>query len=289
MSDFSYNSELFTNYLLGKLSTTNQHRLEEEYFCNNEIFLALLDAKDQLISDYLNEKLGPEDRSRFEQHFLSLPGRKQEVELAASFRNSSLTPKREQTLFASNIKPSQPGKPHSIWQAYKLQFCAGVVAFLFIAGFIALWLRPNSLVLPQPSEQPKTASVLPGSATASLTLRPASLRSSKQNTTAEVGSETKTVELYLEVNKEIFPSYQGSLYIRDSEQEGEILSNDSLHATKSEGGPPMVIWKLPADKLQIQDYRAKLNGIVQGSNSVHIGNYDFEVRPPSLENSSQSK
>jgi hypothetical protein len=51
----------------------------------------------------------------------------------------------------------------------------------------------------------------------------------------------------------------------------------------------MVIWKLPADKLQVQDYRARLNGISQGSAPIHIGNYDFEVRPPSQENSLQSK
>lgn len=289
MSSFSYNSELLTNYLLGKLPEPERDRLEEDYFCDNEIFLALLDAKDQLISDYLNGKLGQEDRKRFEQHFLMLPGRKQEVELAASFHHFSLKPRREPTHIASKAQPSLSVNSHSVWQRYKPQFFAAAVVLVLISGFVAIWLQPSSLVLPQPNEQPKTAVVLPGLATVSLTLRPSSLRSSKRNTTAEIGRETKTVELYLEVNKEIFPSYQGSLYIRDNEKDGEVLSNDSLQATKSESGPPMVIWKLPADKLQIQDYRAKLNGIVQGSASVHIGNYDFEVRPPSPDNSSQGK
>jgi len=287
MSDFSYNSELFTNYLLGRLPEPDCERLEENYFCDNEVFLALLDAKDQLISDYLNEKLQPEDRKRFEQHFLTSPGRKQEVEFAASFRHSSLKTRREPTLFASKTWPSQPLRTSGVWQTHKPLICVGVVILLFVSGFMAIWLRPNSLVLPQPVEQSTTA--LPGLATISLSLRPTSLRSSKRNTTAEVGSETKTVELYLEVSKEIFPSYQGSLYIRDNEKEEEVLSSDSLHATKSESGPPMVIWKLQADKLQVQDYRARLNGISQGSAPIHIGYYDFEVRPPSQENSSQSK
>jgi hypothetical protein len=287
MSDFSYNSELFTNYLLGRLPEPDCERLEENYFCDNEVFLSLLDAKDQLISDYLNEKLQPEDRKCFEQHFLNSPSRKQEVELAASFHHSLIKPRQKPTVFASKTVPSQPLKTSGVWQTHKSLICMGVVLFLFVLCFMGIWLRPNPLALPQPVEQSTT--VLPGLATVSLSLRPTSLRSSKRNTTAEVGNETKTVELHLEVSKEIFPNYQGSLYIRGNEKEEEVLSNDSLHATKSESGPPMVIWKLPADKLQVQDYRARLNGISQGSAPIHIGNYDFEVRPPSQENSLQSK
>ncbi len=287
MSDFPYNSERLTNYLLGKLPEPERERLEEDYFWDNEVFLALIDAKDQLISDYLNDKLQPEDRKRFEQHFLTSPGRKQEVELAASFRHSSLKSKRKPAVFSSITTPSQPLKAHGVWQAHKPLICVGIVILLFISGFMAIWLRSNSLVLPQPVEQPVSA--LSGLTTVSLSLRPTSLRSSKRNTTAEVGPETETVELYLEVSKEIFPTYQGSLFIRDSEKEEEVLSNDSLYATKSESGPPTVIWKLPADKLQVNDYRARLNGIAQDSAPIHIGNYDFEVRPPSPENSSQGK
>lgn len=288
MRDFSYNSELLTNYLLGKLPAEEQERLEEEYFCDNEVFLALLDAKDQLISNYLSQKLAAEDRKRFEQYFLTLPGRKQEVKLAASFRHQ-FSPKSN---FASNRinsepKPSWRTKVRSFWETHQPQL-VGVAAMLLIGSTVAWFILPLSKQ-PTTTEQLGVITISAGQPKVSLSLKPTSVRSSGQNTTAQVGKETKTVELSLEVNKETFPRYLGKLFIKDKENEGEVFSSDSLQAVQSENGKPVVIWQLPADKLPIQDYKVRLDGLTPEDNQTLIGNYDFKVRNPMPENVQQSK
>lgn len=286
MSDFSYNSELLTRYLLGRLPEAEQDRLEEEYFCNNEVFLAVLDAKDQLISQYLLGKLTAEDRKQFEGHFLMLPGRRREVELASSFRSYESKPRLLSNRIASNGSKSvgKSGAP-GFRRAYQPWILAA--AILLIGAAIVLQMRKGP---PQTttSEGQLAAVQLPaGPPLVSLSLKPSSSRSAGQDTTAKIGKETQTVELKLEVSKDTFPSYHGTLHIKGKEE--EVFSDDSLHAVKNEAGTPIVIWRLPAAKLQIEDYTASLKGISSGNPPTRIGDYDFEVRSFTPENSQQSR
>ncbi|MBL8190034.1 MAG: hypothetical protein JNK38_18615 [Acidobacteria bacterium] len=287
MSNFSYNSELFTRYLLGQLHDAEQDRLEEEYFCNNEVFVALLDAKDQLISNYLNGRLTAEDRKRFEQHFLTLPGHKREVELACSFLSPAPKPQLVTNRITSDRKPStKKESPHGFRKTYQPWILAAA-AMLLIGSIIALQVRKERQQATSPEVQIAAIQLPKGPPNISLFLKPTSSRSFGQDITAKIGKETQIVELKLEVSKETFPIYRGTLHIKGKED--EVLSDDSLHATKNEAGTPIVIWRLPAAKLQIEDYTASLQGIAPGNPSVPIGDYDFEVRALTLENSQQSR
>lgn len=284
MSDFSYNSELLTRYLLGQLSEAERDRLEEEYFCNNEVFLALLDAKDQLISNYLNKTLTTEERNQFERHFLALPDRKREVELAASFRSPLPNERLLTNRITSEVNPSRRSGAPGLGKAYR-PWIFTVAAVLFVGSIIALQMTKKA-PLPAPSqEQSANTSIPAGQPTVTLSLKRTAQRSSLgQDITAKIGRETQTLELKLEVSEETFPSYQGSLYIKG--KEGEVFSDDSLHSIKDGDGTQIVIWRVPAAKLQIEDYTASLKGIVSGNPPTRIGDYDFEVRP---ENVQQSK
>ncbi len=287
MSDFSYNSELFTRYLLGQLHEAEQDRLEEEYFCNNEVFVALLDAKDQLISNYLNGKLTAEDRKQFEQHFLTLPGRKREVELASSFRSLLPKPQLMTNRIASNVKPLKKASPPGFGKTYQRWILAAAAAILFIGVIVVLQVRKTPQQATSPEIQIAAIELPKGPPYTSLFLKPTSSRSFGQDTTAKIGKETQTVELKLEVTKETFPHYHGSLHIKGKEE--EVLSDDSLQAVKNEAGTPVVIWRLPASRLQIEDYTATLKGISSKNVLTPIGDYDFEVRPFTPENSQQGR
>src|SRR5262245_43423003 len=101
----SYNSTLLTRYLLGDIPQAEKDRLEENYFVDDDLFVELLDAKDQLISDYLGGRLSSGDRERFKRCFSTMPGCQSEVELAA-FLQPSLMWRSLPAQPASSDRPS---------------------------------------------------------------------------------------------------------------------------------------------------------------------------------------
>src|SRR5215470_10491503 len=110
MNEISYNSTLLTRYLLGDLPPAEKDQLEENYFVDDDLFVELLDAKDQLISDYLGGQLSPGDRERFERRFLTMPGCQSEVELVGFLQPSLM--RRSLTR-----QPASSGQPHNWRQA----------------------------------------------------------------------------------------------------------------------------------------------------------------------------
>ena len=66
-------------YLLGELSGAEQRRFEERYFADDHIFEEFLIIEDELIDDYVQEKLSPSERERFERQFLTSPMRERRV------------------------------------------------------------------------------------------------------------------------------------------------------------------------------------------------------------------
>jgi anti-sigma factor RsiW len=55
-----------TAYLLGELSQEQQIALERDYFAGDDVYDQLLAVEDELAYDYLQGRLSPERRARFE-------------------------------------------------------------------------------------------------------------------------------------------------------------------------------------------------------------------------------
>ncbi len=72
------------NYFLGKLSPEAERQFEKLFFADDQLFDRLKAVKEKLIDDYLHEKLEGSDLTLFEQHFLSSPPLRQQVEFARS-------------------------------------------------------------------------------------------------------------------------------------------------------------------------------------------------------------
>lgn len=75
-------------YLLGDLSPELERRFEELYFADDKLFDQVQAIKEELIDDYLREKLSEDDRKLFERNFLAAPAQRQQVEFARSLMNS---------------------------------------------------------------------------------------------------------------------------------------------------------------------------------------------------------
>jgi anti-sigma factor RsiW len=68
-----------TRYLLGQLPAAEREACEQEWFTDQAQYIQLCEAENALIDDYVRGLLHGENRALFEQHFLTLPARRERV------------------------------------------------------------------------------------------------------------------------------------------------------------------------------------------------------------------
>lgn len=73
-------------YLLGELTEEERAQVKERLFLNSDYFQQLQAAEDDLIDDYVYEELSVADRESFETHFLSQPGRHEDLKFAQALK-----------------------------------------------------------------------------------------------------------------------------------------------------------------------------------------------------------
>jgi hypothetical protein len=76
----------FRRYLLGYPERNDWHSLEMDWFTNADHLEDLSIAEEELIDDYIFGLLSPEDRARFEQHFLCTKERTEKVATSRALR-----------------------------------------------------------------------------------------------------------------------------------------------------------------------------------------------------------
>jgi anti-sigma-K factor RskA len=76
------NGRQIVQYLLGQLPEDKQERLEEQLFTDDEYFERLIATEDELIDDYLLDRLSAGERKQFERTFLTNPFLRKRVALA---------------------------------------------------------------------------------------------------------------------------------------------------------------------------------------------------------------
>src|SRR5215813_13116073 len=103
------NDEFITRYLLGELSEQERERVIDGYLADDELFEQMLSVEEDLISDYVRDKLPRPKRERFEERYLTTPQRLNLV-------------KRERA-FAKAISEQQ--RPKSLWVQSLLGFISG--------------------------------------------------------------------------------------------------------------------------------------------------------------------
>ncbi len=67
-------------YLLGEADDEERERVERAYFADEASLERMEAAEETLIEDYLENRLSPDSRNRFEQEFLSTPHRRTRLE-----------------------------------------------------------------------------------------------------------------------------------------------------------------------------------------------------------------
>jgi hypothetical protein len=77
-------------YLLGQLGEEDTERLDRRLLADGDAFAELEAVQDDLIEDYLDGALDPEERAAFEAHFLASPPHRQSLECARMIRERML-------------------------------------------------------------------------------------------------------------------------------------------------------------------------------------------------------
>src|SRR5205807_5864711 len=112
-------------FLLGTLPPQDCEELEEKLFANEE-FVRLIDlVEDEIIDEYVDGSLSPEDRKAVESYFLRPPNRQQKLKFARMLRSQLREDAKFQVMPARTSSP--PRRAWFYWTA------AGAVAAMLVA------------------------------------------------------------------------------------------------------------------------------------------------------------
>jgi anti-sigma factor RsiW len=135
-------------YLLGELSIKDKLEMEMEYFTDPEIFDLLQHVEHDLIEGYVNGKLSPSGRLRFERSYLATPVRLERVRFFQTLTTTlplesyEVAPDQE-AIYADAYDTSKLRQKTSIWglllapfRAPRLAFGISMAAAILILGVV---------------------------------------------------------------------------------------------------------------------------------------------------------
>src|SRR5689334_1730056 len=82
MKDQLLDEAVARRFLLGQLPPEEQGRIEESTSEDVDTFTFLETVEDDLIDEFIQGDLSAEEKQRFENHFLSLPGRRNNLQVS---------------------------------------------------------------------------------------------------------------------------------------------------------------------------------------------------------------
>jgi hypothetical protein len=165
-------------YLLGELSIKDKLEMEMEYFTDPEIFDLLQAVEHDLIEGYVNGKLSPSGRIRFESNYLTTPVRLEQVRFFQTLTTTLPLESYEPALYqeaihANAYDTSELKRKTSIWELFlapfrgpRLAFGISMAAAILILGVIGAMRIVETLTpveqefaknAPRPSPEQKNA------------------------------------------------------------------------------------------------------------------------------------
>ncbi len=278
MGELHYNLVLLTGYWLDNITPEEREKLEEDYFNNDELFIELLDVKDQLTSDYLSGRLVSPDRERFERLIMTSPDYRKQFELERFFQSASTRNSRAAKVKSREKAPTRWQTILAGLQANRRPLTGVAIAALLLVGFISLrplFLTPTDDKQAEVSNTP--SQTFAGQPIVTLSLKRGQRRSQGETAKATIGTVTHTVELQLDVKGRKYSHYLAKLNRLGGSDPDLIASSEPLTETAG-SDPPIVTWKLPASSFSVGDYFVSLSGINDDNSTNPIGDYYFYIR-----------
>jgi len=271
-------------YLLGDASEADCSAIEAEYFLREEALDRMSAAEDDLIEDYLSDRLDADDRRRFARAYLSVPNRRLRVDTIRQLIAVASTP----MAVAAASKPSLSRTP-------SLPQWLGVAAALALAATASLWLltpagteraavvgdqptttSPAATPSPTPAQPNQPTSSFPAQPRIfAVSISPVTVRSSTASPNVVVAPEIDLVALGLESGGDVRRLPGGRASIRTVSGK-EIWQGPAAVDNLS----PDLIARLdvPAKLLAVDDYVITLFEVSEGGVEQERARYFMSVR-----------
>lgn len=134
MKETSIKPEIVRRFLLGDLPEAERAALEDRFLDDAEVFEQMEDAENDLVDDYVGDRLGASERRLFESFYLAVAENRAKVETARFLRRERQNDKTE--IVNAAVAESRTEKSVGFWQSIRNFFAAG--AFVPAAGFAVL-------------------------------------------------------------------------------------------------------------------------------------------------------
>jgi anti-sigma-K factor RskA len=264
------------SYLLGQLESDRRAALEERLLSDAGIYEELLLAEEELIDQYVANKLSPSERQQFETNFLITAERQKKLRFGRLLRRyldsqPAAVPPEVIPVAARQAEIPAPAKrflpffsDSPFGRSASIAVSAAVVASIAILVFIC-WVsmrRPAQHTVQENSSHLVTVPLAPGS------------QRSEGIATPRVAIPPKgfDVRLELEVSNTTFRNYKSEL-LRENDS---LKTADELKVEPS-GEQHVVPWTITGDVLSPGDYKVRLSGVVDSGQDEFIDNYSFRV------------
>jgi len=89
-------NEIIKQYLLNTLSERDRIGFEIQYFEDDDLFQRLRMIEEELIMDYVYDRLTTSERRLFDEHYSVTPERRKRIEMARNWKRVTSDPRREQ-------------------------------------------------------------------------------------------------------------------------------------------------------------------------------------------------
>lgn len=286
---------LIVGYLLGTASEEETAQLEERFFADDDLFLEVKAIEDELLYEYAQGGLKPDQRKRIEERFLTKSEYRDRVANAKVLLQKAFEVRKETAALAP-----APEKP-SLWRSLaswltpqRLAYSTGAAALAMLS--FGSWMMLRTLELKDQVEQAKAARVRAEQELAKERVQEADLKRQLENQrppspesrgvfgfallpglSRGAGDEMKRlvlppagvvdVSLELEVRKGKAPRYRAELQNLD----GDVLWSQTV------AHPPKV--SIPANLFRAGDYVVVLKGLpaAAGGEPEDAGEFYFQV------------
>jgi len=123
-------------YLLGTLGDAERQTLEDEMTSNEAEFSRLLEIEDELVQDYADGRLSPEEAQRFDSAFLATPERRNKLRFAQAFRTFV---NRDQSDVSHRSPRRRPAERPRLLDWFRVPLPALAAAFSLLLAASLFW------------------------------------------------------------------------------------------------------------------------------------------------------
>ena len=276
MKEESMTDALLREFLLGKATDEERERIENLYLTDSQTRERVLILEQDLIEDYLEDSLTPEDKARFLLRYAQTDEQRRKLRITKSIKDLAITEARAPQAAAATgsvldrLRARLRLKPVSVVPIAVVIVLAIVLAIIWVNSRIE---ERKHLAIEQELAQlnsPTSLREIP--AQISLELRPITVRSAELQSELNLRADTHLGELrLLWIQKERYSTYHAEV-----RRPGESLRIANLQA-ENDGGEYVIRVRLPAHMLRQGNYQIHLTGIADDGSTGLTEQYNFAV------------